>query len=537
MTEAELTTNQMAALNLVWDEYKSTDDWPSRHRMLAALDGLGIDLDAEVLSLEGVSGGGHSSFEARVKLHWTLAVRIAEVRELLEQLPRLVRLAAGRFLAGDPFKGIQLDQSDFAAIWGARDGELAYRVIKDMDVGAVPWALASSTAEGFTLTVDFRILRYEHAQSLADLLAVNPFGQRTPASSHPHGRHRTVLKAIYEHLMSRSEWPVAVPFAIAHRQVGYVPDLLNDLHPDFVRDSFGHAPHHRLSLTTKAIRIVDDDGRLQETILAMLQACAAIWRRWPEKQPIPLAEVGAHMKVSAASLVPAAEYLNWEKWCSVSHGGNGGEVALVVNELVRRARDVSTWDEYVTVFHSVSGTEGHQWSSASPASTPAAMTTAASPTNPFECVAPHLALLTCEDLRRNATDVLTQAAATYRASAWRMCLVATGVVAETVLLDVANRSPHTAESYMNGRKWPDKAGLGDMLRIALHERLINETTHKMGGLIADYRNLIHPHRARSLNADISEPDAQAAAHFLCVLVANLASSAESDALLKYEKKG
>jgi hypothetical protein len=536
MAEAELTPNQLVAIRQVWDHFKSSGEWPTRQRILITLDEQGIDLDAEVVSLRGASGGGGSGSDARVSLDWTLAVGVPEVRDLLEPLPKLVARALERLLTGDPFSGVQLDQADFSSIWGSGEkGALAHRVIKATGVSAVPWSSASESRGGFSLTVDLRVLRYEHAGTLDELLAVNPHGERAEVGQHPHGKHRLLLKAIHQHLVDALEWPVAVPLAIENRALGYVPDFLDDLHPTFVRNSFGHSPHHRLSLTPRAIAVVDDDGKVRGNVLTIFHTCADIWKRWPEKEPIPLSEVARQKKVSVESLVPAAEYLDWGKWCTVSHGEGKGNLGLVVNEKVRHARDVSSWDSYWATYHADEKPSDNWAPSLQRRAELEAVTPRSS--TPFDGIASLLTFLLRDDLRTTATAELSQAVEIYKVRAWKMCLVAAGSIAETVLLDVTDRSPVTAASYIKGGKWPDRAGLADMLGIALDEGLINESTRTMGRLIADYRNLVHPNRARSQNVALGEQEARAAATFLHTLVANLMAAAESGALTRYEQKG
>jgi len=535
MAGSDLTPNQSLAIRRIWDHFKRSGGWPTRQGMLVALDEEGVDLDAEVLSLPGASGGASGS-DARVSLDWTLAVHLPEVRELLEPLPRLVALALERLLAGDPFSRVQLVPADFTAVWGSDErGALAHRVIKATRVRAVPWSSASEGPDGFSLTVDHGVLRYERARTLEELLAVSPYGVRTHVGQHPHGKHRLLLKAIHQHLFDALEWPVPVPLAIERRTLGYVPDLLDDLHPAFVRTSFGHSPHDRISLTPRSIAVVDDDGHLQGTILALLHACADTWRRWPEKEPIPLSEIARQTQRSVESLVPAAEYLDWGTWCTVSHGEGKGNLWLSVNERVRRGRDIKTWDAYWETFH---GDEEPKvaWALASSARAPLVQASP-HPASPFDGIAGLLTFLVHDELRAAATRDLADAVEVFRARAWKPCLVAAGCVAETILLDITDRAPQTAATYLKGGKWPDRAGLSDMLGIALAEGLINESTRKMGGLIADFRNLVHPHRARSQNVAHGEQEVRAAAVFLHTLVSNLAAAAESGALMLYEKKG
>jgi hypothetical protein len=535
-----LTESQRTAVALFWEHFRKTGEWPARKWALVQLEDRGIDLDADVLTLAGVyatPGGG--SNESRIALSWRLATHLPDVAELFELLPKLIRLAVERLVAADGYSTAKLDHEDFAAIWGSPErGRSAYRALRTLGVDAVPWSSAQDGDE-FAIQVDLEALRYADATSLNDLLSVNPHSRREEVGEHPHGKHRMLMRAVHQHLLIAKEWPLAVPFAVKHRNLGFVPDLVGDLHQtfdphqNFIRESFGRSRDRRIILTSRAVVAVDDDGDVRERMLATLRAAAVVWRRWPDGEPIPLSEIARETGVEEADLVPAFEYLDWEPWCMVSRGGSAQELALRVNEKVRRARDVKGWDDYWRVFHSEEKTRA--WGfvlGEAPTITEEPPLTS----TPFDGIDEKLSFFASNDLRRIARDDLKEAALAYRAGAWKLCLIAAGAAAEAVLLDVAERSPITAASYIS-KKWPDGAGLGDLLRIVLGESLINGTTHTAGEVIAEYRNLVHPNRARTVVEKPSEHDAKMAGGFLHTLVANLAGAAQAGALMRYEQKG
>jgi hypothetical protein len=81
---------------------------------------------------------------------------------------------------------------------------------------------------------------------------------------------------------------------------------------------------------------------------------------------------------------------------------------------------------------------------------------------------------------------------------WKATTVLAGSAAEALLLWAITSAPGLSTLADKPKKAPDEWSLGDHLTVAMSLKLIKDGTEKITNLAKDFRNLIHPGRARRL---------------------------------------
>jgi hypothetical protein len=174
---------------------------------------------------------------------------------------------------------------------------------------------------------DLDILAYENAQPLDELLRQRPPPEdSTEKVTEPKGRHLELLRRIHEHLKEEGTWPEAVPFAVKHRDLGSIRELVVALGPEFIRTRWQGTRNHRSKLDTKSLPLVA--SMRERNLLALaVKTMAQLWL----ETDAPELDISAEMV--ALKLQVKEELLPGRRW-----------TLLVVHCLSRRCDGPRTRD-------------------------------------------------------------------------------------------------------------------------------------------------------------------------------------------------
>ncbi|MBU1355595.1 MAG: hypothetical protein KJ620_03435, partial [Candidatus Edwardsbacteria bacterium] len=115
-------------------------------------------------------------------------------------------------------------------------------------------------------------------------------------------------------------------------------------------------------------------------------------------------------------------------------------------------------------------------------------------------------------------------------------IIMCGIIVESLLLDILNRRPDIAQTYLqNHNKWPDQASLDKMLYIANKEGLITETSDIVKS-IKNHRDLVHPYRAVNTNIIIDDTTSHAIISALRVICRDIQKANDDGKIKEYEEK-
>jgi hypothetical protein len=122
-------------------------------------------------------------------------------------------------------------------------------------------------------------------------------------------------------------------------------------------------------------------------------------------------------------------------------------------------------------------------------------------------------------------------------------LLMCGSVLEGILLDVLDRNPALAGSWMAKRKWPDDASLPDLIQIASEQQiphgsgkvLLDMTAKGTAEAIADHRDLIHPRAEVRAGLTLYDASVDAMVVLLRLVIEGLGHAAKEGLIDEYQK--
>jgi nucleoside phosphorylase len=360
MNPRTFTPEQQARINIVWEHFKKTLEWPSWKALInehpAEFEHLPSDYTADDVYVS-----------KEVSLSFETIMTMPEARQLLQPFPQLLRLAARRFIEHPAFDGdierVGITNEDFARIWSDRKQMiLAYALITRSRIrlgGGRSSKVSEPGAYGpasFAFHCSYDVLRYENVQSFDEALEIAS-SRGASVGATPPDQHQRLMKAVFDHAVRHGEWPVGLPFAIEHRSIGYIPQLVDDLladglEPIFVRSRFDSSKHSRICLNIWAVPFIDPSGELRSLLTRAITTIAQLWKKSPaaeDEVSISLAELSTSLGLTPLEAAPVALLLEGEPWI---RGGNFRRYAdwcAGISREILDYRAVPNWDKYLEV--------------------------------------------------------------------------------------------------------------------------------------------------------------------------------------------
>lgn len=354
MHDAPTSAEAQKVIEFVWNHFERDRQWPTRKRVERACIESGLEFDPEALSEELYLYKGVSSQEVRLSLK--AALTIPRVREVLRPVPELLRLGAHRFIenpkfADDPHSP-NINHEDFARYWpDLAERELA-RALFDMGDWRLGGGRASGPA-GFSYSCSVDALRYEKVQTLDEALTVHERRSGLPRGQRPSGAHLQLLEAIYRHVMAHGDWPVAIPFAVEHRSIGFIPDLAEDLKDTYLAAGFGRREHSRIALSIWSLPLVDPTGEARARFVKAVRALSRLWEESDDDRVrISLAELSRAMGEPERETLIAARFIPFESlWRGGDFNVGPSEWTIIIDRDVNIARysKIERWDDYLAI--------------------------------------------------------------------------------------------------------------------------------------------------------------------------------------------
>lgn len=531
-TDLDATTH--TAVELLWDTFREHRRWPSTKEFLLRAIDSGLTVQAmqrcSAVSLRG--GGGEEvrpSFEALISL--------PEVRELLAPLPAVLRHAASVFvdqalLVPDHFLPT-IHFREVKSHWkDSSSAMMAFEVLRNTSSGFFLGSSSSATnPEDISFSISIDYLRYEHVDHLDEVLRIREQRRAVDPGRFPSGQHLELLQRIHETSGREQRWPRALSFAIAMREVGYVPQLATELRNRFVRGEFQPTQHHSIVLTLEALPFVDPSGDDRALFARAVRGIVDIWRACPGTVEIPVAELATSLNVTPERLGPVVAFLESSRWCSTGHPIDDSHANLVLRPgdpvLVLRNASVSTFDEYMNAWDEERDDTVLPFSFGATAELGESKDQDAPPVPelPFDFVKK-------DTYRRVLESDLEELRRAVAAGAWKASLILIGGIIEGALLDVLSRREDISESQLQKRM--SKASLMDLITAGVELGLVPAPVLPFAEGAKDYRDLVHPFRSGASPLRAAVESVRAMLHAVDLIVKELDAAARDGRLSRFE---
>jgi hypothetical protein len=160
------------------------------------------------------------------------------------------------------------------------------------------------------------------------------------------------LEAIYRHATTHGKWPIAIPFAVEHRDIGFIPDLAGDLKDPYLAEGFGYWDHSRLSLSIWALPLVDPTG---ETRARFVNAVKTLHRLWAQsldedRVSVTLSDLSRAMNVPRSEALEAALFIQSEYlWSGGTFNSDTAEWSISIDQRLMHYQDIQHWDDYLAI--------------------------------------------------------------------------------------------------------------------------------------------------------------------------------------------
>lgn len=341
------------AVEFLWNYFEAREKWPSRKAFLLELDNAGLSKDAlaGVPELSLNAGGGDE-----VRPSFSALLALPAVRELLKPVPTVFRHAARvfveqalvvreNFLPSVHFRDVQGYWNDSV------QARKALQILRGPGGFFIGGNGSGTDPDDFSFSVAIDSLRYEHVETLGDILGLPRYPEARSVGADPTTTHLEVMRRIYGRSKAEQRWPSALAFAIESRDVGFVPQIVNELRYQFIRAEFSASQHHLLMLTERALPLVDPSGEDQALFVTAVRGIVELWRAREGNGDIPLAELAGSVHVPPERLGPIVAFLDSARWCHAAHRTEWTHSGLVIvpgeAELVLRNKDVASLAEYL----------------------------------------------------------------------------------------------------------------------------------------------------------------------------------------------
>jgi hypothetical protein len=533
--QTEVDTTSRKAIELAWDTFRARRRWPSTKDFLLRAIDAGLKVPAlqqsPVISLRAGAG-------EEVRPTFEALLTVQEVRDLLSPLAAVLRQAAQVFVANaltvqERFLP-DLHFRDVVGHWDAPDrARMAFGVIRSTASGLFLGSSSSGTdPDDVTFHISFDYLRYEHVADLEDVLSAREGRRPIDPGPYPSGQHLELLQRIYESSKRDQRWPRALSFGLETRSLGYIPQLVSELRPRFVRTEFQATQRHSLELTLEALRFVDPSGDDRRLFAKAVRGIVDIWRAGTGPVDIPVAELAASLGAPPDQLGPIAAVLDASPWCTTGHVKEDGHRGLVLRPgdpvLVLRNAHVNTFEEYMQTW------DEERRPAFLPMSFHASTNLADAPGRDAPPV-PDLpfGFINRDTYRRVLEADLTELRRTVDAKAWKASLILIGGIIEGALLDVLSRREDLALSELR-KKDLSKASLMDLIEAGARLGLVPEPALPFAQCAKDYRDLVHPFRSGASPLRPAVESVRAMLHALELIVKDLDAAMLDGRISRFE---
>lgn len=349
-------------IDVVWKHFTRELEWPPLKVVLRSCKEVGLEFKSE--AIDGMNVNTHTSSSV-VSLSFDLILTVPGVRELLEPVPQMFRLAAQRFIGQPAFanepNGPEVNHNDFANIWNEPSQTELVRKLIDMSPWRC-WRSSSSGPSGFSYSCSIEALMYEHVQTLDEMPAVHICYPGWPRDQSPSGPHLQLLEAVYQYALSQGVWPQALQFAIDHRNIGYIPHLAADMGGSYLVDGFGTSRHNRISLSIWALPLVDSTGEVKNRFVKTVKAIYDLWEQSPEESVrITLTDLSRSLQLPPSEAILPALFIQSERlWSGGNFNTDAREWSISTeHQLIFHFKDIESWDDYIKIRKKLHGAPAH----------------------------------------------------------------------------------------------------------------------------------------------------------------------------------
>jgi hypothetical protein len=379
--------------------------------------------------------------------------------------------------------------------------------------------------------LSFEIIRYVNAMSLEEVEAILNDAGATVVGQYPFGKHLKVLDAVFAHVVAEQRWPTPLRFAIAHRDLGYVPRLVNDLSPAFIKRAFDDTEYSELELTSLALPILDREGVVQGRIVRIARALGPLWRKRDDGRVLE-AELLQATGLSHAEAAPALLFMMDDGLFS-SHSVAGtvtpGEWNFTLrDETALKLEEVESYEQYRGLLEA-----RRRYAEAFLSGKPKEDSV------PFKAeltddLKAHLSFMQDAILREIALADIAELKVALDGGAHKMALVLLGSLLEGILVDVLSNNVKVAQSHI--RNFP-RAQLEELIKVATRFGLVSEgTTLLLAEFIRAHRNLIHPECLKTSGFRVSAGAVRVAIAAIQHIIEDLEHAASDRRLTAFQRR-
>jgi nucleoside phosphorylase len=371
-----LSAEQQKRVNIVWDYFKKSLEWPLWKALLkehaAEFGHVPIDYSDEIHVGKNVS------------LDFKTILTIPEARQLLQPLPELLRLAARRFIEHPTFDSklprSNINNEDFSLVWPDRvQRTLAYTLLTLSPI-STGGGRSAHTGEGplgpdwFSFDCSYSVLRYENVSRFDEALEIASHHGGVSVGVNPTEQHQRFMQSVFAHAIDHGNWPLGLPFAIEHRKLGYIPQLVDDLTahastPAFVRSNFDASSHRRICLNIWALPFIDPSGKFRSLLTRAITIIAHLWKQSPaneDRVTVSLTDLSDALGLPLLETAPVALLLENEPWASGGNPERYENWCASITSRIWQYRAVASWEEYLEARTQKHGPPLPSWSNLSP---------------------------------------------------------------------------------------------------------------------------------------------------------------------------
>jgi hypothetical protein len=268
----------------------------------------------------------------------------------------------------------------------------------------------------------------------------------------------------------------------------------------------------------RGISLASDAGEdLQNLVIAL----PIFKEKYYEGMPVTRAEAVTRLGISEIAGKRLFELFHISM---LTHGGSGsgdGWHEFGVSPLIRKFRNVSTVDEFFTVYNDLVKQQQEAYST-----TNLAEEDANGPEDIFRLNANLPSdLLLDSSLRQILESDWEEMQICLGNNAWKAVGLLAGSCCEAILVDLLQRDPSVIPEKRQDQ-WRSKLGLREFAQFAKEARLISPESHMLITVMKRWRDLVHPWRAATHRLP-TETSARAMLMFLELLIEDLRISATS----------
>jgi len=341
----------------IWSFWKEKGTWPTRRDCFVQVHKEGFQPDQIVgpATLTGSEPFGGLRDDELVHPTPNELMGVEDFRRLLKPAPDVLGLAAARVISDPPFNDpdftkARITRAELLPSWSTEaDARWGFQALT-----ILPFQIAAMSLGGgdFGFEPTLEHLRYEQVRTFNEALRiaheVHPRTLlETKVSALPQP-HRDLLVAVVGHLEKTGAWPNPVRLTVERRGLGFVPDLVGDLNPDFIRETFDRLRMSRISATFRVLDELPEAERIRQTLVQMVRQLA---QRFPNDPSAVRLELLAHdVDQPTESLLPAVAFSFGEPWWGgTSPTPKATDWTIRANSKVLSCAKILNWADYMAV--------------------------------------------------------------------------------------------------------------------------------------------------------------------------------------------